>query len=78
MSDTSAERRCCILGGCGCPPGSAKQKDALAFEIVERVGLKKDVALQVAEAALEIFGAGPHIDRMKELGVAEDDINRKV
>lgn len=71
------ERCCCILGGCGCPPGSAQQKDALATEIVEKVGLKKDVALSVAGIVFDLFGTGPHTERMKAMGVAEEDINRK-
>ena len=57
-------RRCCILGGCGC--GAQAQLTALAEEI-ELAGSPH----KAAAALLEIFGRGPHRDRLQELGLDE-------
>lgn len=55
-------RRCCILGGCGCTP--AQQIAALAEEI-ELAGSPH----KAAAVLFEIFGEGPHHDRLAALGL---------
>jgi hypothetical protein len=53
-------RRCCALGGCGCSGGS--QLRALA-EIIEAAGGCE----AAAQAMLDLFGEGPHHERLATL-----------
>lgn len=76
-------RRCCILGGCGCgpPPGltestepSLKQIQALAEEMAiashPRNGKNEwRKYSKSAAAALKVFGIGPHVERLRALGL---------
>jgi hypothetical protein len=55
-------RRCCILGGCGCPSGGAEQLNALA-ELIEKAGGPHKAAAQI----LDLFGTGPHAERLETL-----------
>lgn len=55
-------RRCCLLGGCGC--GQQQQIAAMAEEI-ELAGSPQ----KAAAALFEIFGYGPHHERLAALGL---------
>ncbi len=69
------ERCCCVLGGCGCPP--EKQRQALASLIIKHTGSDTESAMKAAEEIFDIFGYGPHVERLRELGVSEALINQK-
>lgn len=34
------QRRCCLLGGCGCSPGGAKQRASMKTWLLDKLGLE--------------------------------------
>lgn len=58
-SDAPNGRICCILGGCGCPPGGGARQDALAAELEAKAGCCPSCAKKAATWSLKYFGLVP-------------------
>lgn len=57
--DAPNGRICCLLGGCGCPPGGLQREQALAAELQAKAGCCPADAERAAKWVLKYFGLVP-------------------